>query len=362
MPHRLWIAVPAFRVAAALCMGVSAMTLPRMALDEVLGPVLARLHPVPPVALAPAKAIGLVLCENLVAAAPWPARPVALRAGLAVASLDLVGASPHAPLFLPQMPPMLSAGDPLPAGCDAILDPGAAQNQFGMVEITGSVAPGTHVRLAGHDAPQGSVIARAGCCFTAAQSLAAMVLGVAAVPVRRPRIALAITDPALAGWLATELARQGCLVEPDAARAHLLLRQHGEAAPRLALNPGEAGWIEWSGGQVVIDLPGRFDAAFGCWLALGMPALARLSGWPLRSVALPLALKLSSAIGASEIALLAMRDGKFHPLGVGDLTMASIASADAWLLIPPGSEGEAAGQRVTATALDQPFGFSEMGA
>jgi molybdopterin biosynthesis enzyme len=331
-----------------------------LALDEVLGPVQLRMQPVAPVALPPAEAIGLALCEDLVAAELWPRRPVALRAGLAVSSLDLVGASPHAPVFLPQMPPLLRAGDVLPAGCDAIIDPDAAKGRFGMIEVTESVAPGTHVRLAGHDAPQGKVIARAGATLSSAQALAAMVLGIPAVQVRRPAVSLAIADPALAGWATTMLTRLGCRIERDPTCAQLLLRHVEAAAPRLALNPGEAGWIAMSADQVVIDLPGRFDAAFGCWLALVIPALARLSGRASRSIILPLAQKISSAIGASEIALLATRAGKFHPLGVGDLTLASIASADAWLVVPPGSEGEPGGQLVTATPLDQPFGLLEM--
>ncbi len=332
----------------------------RRAVDEALGPVQACINRVAPVAMTPLAAVGLILSEDVVAPVHWPPRPVALRAGLAVSSLDLVGASPHAPIFLPDMPPLLGAGDALPAGCDAILDADAAQEQFGMIEITENVAPGAHVRLAGHDALQGSVIAKAGTAMTSAQALAATVSGVRAVNVRRPGVALAIADAELESWAATILARLGCLIESEPTCAGLIVRQVDTAVPRLALSPGEAGWIELSGHQVVVWVPGRFDAAMGCWLALVIPVLAHLSGWPLRSITLPLARKVSSAIGASEIALLSIRDGEFHPLGVGDLTLAAIASADAWIVLPPGSEGEAAGQLISATPLDQPFGLRDM--
>jgi molybdopterin biosynthesis enzyme len=44
-------------------------------------------------------------------------------------------------------------------------------------------------------------------------------------------------------------------------------------------------------------------------------------------------------------------DGAFLPLAAGDLPLAMVARADAWLLVPGGSEGYAAGAEVDAYML-----------
>jgi hypothetical protein len=68
---------------------------------------------------------------------------------------------------------------------------------------------------------------------------------------------------------------------------------------------------------------------------------------------LPLARKIASTVGIAEIALLGRKDDSWVPLAVGDLSYGAMLAADAWLLIPGGSEGFAAGTPVGAYMLGE---------
>jgi molybdopterin molybdotransferase len=73
-------------------------------LDELLQPVLRRLSPVLPGRVPLASSSGSVTAEPVRASRALPERAVALRTGLAVTSLDLVGATPQSPLVLTSEP------------------------------------------------------------------------------------------------------------------------------------------------------------------------------------------------------------------------------------------------------------------
>ena len=80
--------------------------------------------------------------------------------------------------------------------------------------------------------------------------------------------------------------------------------------------------------------------------------LDRLSGRTARkTVTLPLARKIASQVGIAEIVLLEREDGAWITLAVGELSLYAIARAEAWLLVPGGSEGFAAGTLVDAYML-----------
>ena len=68
-------------------------------------------------------------------------------------------------------------------------------------------------------------------------------------------------------------------------------------------------------------------------------------------VTLPLARKIASSVGIAEIVLLERDDGAWMPLAVGEMSLETIARADAWLAVPGGSEGYAAGTPVDAYML-----------
>jgi molybdopterin biosynthesis enzyme len=120
----------------------------------------------------------------------------------------------------------------------------------------------------------------------------------------------------------------------------------------IALQPGRTTAVGRIGKIPVVALPGAPDQALAVWWTLGLPVLDRLSGRkPRRALSLPLARKIASQVGMAEVALLQRSEGLWMPLAVGDLPLEIIARADAWLVIPGGSEGYAAGTPVDAYML-----------
>jgi molybdopterin molybdotransferase len=123
------------------------------------------------------------------------------------------------------------------------------------------------------------------------------------------------------------------------------LAERGEViAHGIALQPGRTSAVGRVANIPVIVLPGAPDQALAAWWTLARPVLDRLSGRQLRAkVTLPLARKIASGVGIAEIVLLEKNDDGWMPLAVGDLSLETIARANAWLAIPGSSEGFAAG-------------------
>jgi molybdopterin molybdotransferase len=120
----------------------------------------------------------------------------------------------------------------------------------------------------------------------------------------------------------------------------------------IALQPGRTCAVGRIGTVPVIALPGAPDQALAAWWTLALPALERLSGRQARRpVTLPLARKIASSVGIAEIVLLERNGEAWMPLAVGDLPLETLARADAWLVIPGGSEGHAAGTPIDAYML-----------
>jgi molybdopterin biosynthesis enzyme len=324
------------------------------ALDDVLQPVLADVSPVPPCTVPLAEAEGLRLAAPVIAPKALPAHHIALRSGLAVASLDLVGASMHSPVTLAR-PQTVEQGAPLRAGCDAVIDPGAVSGSGRFVEIGDQIAPGTHVRFAGHDLAEGACVAAAGARLTPERLLVCQTCGIADVHVRRPDVAFAIENPALKDWLSLRLQHLGCQPTADLSGAALVIRETRSAVPRIALQPGETAWITSSDGRVEIETPARFDGMLAAYAALILPVVARLMGQALRFDAVKLTRKLSSSLGQANLALFRIAAGHAEPLGVGDITLTALTKANAFAVIPAGTEGCAAGQSVDVVHFDDPF-------
>ena len=91
------------------------------------------------------------------------------------------------------------------------------------------------------------------------------------------------------------------------------------------------------------------DQALAAWWTLALPVLDRLSArQPRQRLTLPLARKIASSVGIAEIVLLQKDAGTWMPLAVGELSLETIARADAYLVVADGSEGFAAGTPVDA--------------
>jgi molybdopterin biosynthesis enzyme len=120
----------------------------------------------------------------------------------------------------------------------------------------------------------------------------------------------------------------------------------------IALRPGRTAAIGKVANVPVIALPGAPDQALAAWWTLVLPVLDRLAArQPRPSLRLPLARKIASGIGVAEIALLRRVENAWTPLACGDLSLDAIAGADAWLSVPAGSEGFAAGTPADAYIL-----------
>jgi molybdopterin molybdotransferase len=333
-----------------------ALTMQLVGVDAFLGPLLAQLAPVVPVRCSVQNATGGWLATDLAAPASSPAAAVALRAGLAVRALDLVGASPQSPVALPYRPELVSAGAELPPGCDAVIDPAAITQSGPLTEAMESVEPGAHVRLAGHDLQRQQLIRTAGSWISAELILAARLAGIDTVEVRRAGCAFAWPAGPQADWLMASVRSTGAQVTGDAAAAHVVIAPNDDDRPRLALRPGETGWANLQDqGPIEIKLPKRFDGMIGGWCAFVLPLLARLMDAEIARQPMRLTRKLVSTVGISEIALLRCDGDQAHPLAIGELTLAAIAGADAYALLAPGAEGAATGDPIHVTSLRFPF-------
>jgi molybdopterin biosynthesis enzyme len=358
-------------------------------LAEARTAFLAKIEPVAMTSMATAKAGGLVLAEDVLAPANVPAEALALESGYAIASRASVGASSYLPNVLPEMPALLEAGATLPAGCDSILDPADVREIPAGAEIIASIPPGQHVRQAGGDLTVDRVIASAGTRLSGSQVAVLRAAGLTEVPVRVPNVVVVapkgscasaalvmdfvaklgaevsiayVPEARLAGALPSTTSADLALVAgwsgPAFRSAADALGASGQLVARdVAVSPGAAmacGFIDPDARSTpVILLPGRIEETLAAWLLLARPALDQLAGFsaPRPTTVLPLARKISSAPGMVDVALLKRQADRWKPLGVGDISWAALAEADAWLAIPAESEGFAAGEIVEAEFL-----------
>jgi molybdopterin molybdotransferase len=162
--------------------------------QDQLAAVLAAVGPVAPLDVVLSDASGCILAEDVVAPADVPALPVAACDGYAVATGDLRGGSPGAPVVLPvahdvvagdpaalRLAPgqavRIASGGPVPAGADAVVP--AEDTDRGAVRVTlhRVPAPGEQIRPAGTDTPRGAVVIAAGTRLGARQLAVAAATG-----------------------------------------------------------------------------------------------------------------------------------------------------------------------------------------
>ena len=358
-------------------------------LDATLAALLEGIKPVAPVQLPLTEAPGCIAAE-LPPFKALPAFDMAAVDGWAFRSRDLVGASSYSPLPLTGSPVWVEAGDRIPKGCDCVIDPDLVEQAGGLFQVSAEAIPGQGVRRVGGDIAEGSPFIVAGRRIRALDLLTARAAGLDTVAVRRPRLRL-IGIPATAGTTVTVqliaesaratgaeiirveagerdarsiatafdaepydllvtvggtgVGRTDATIEALAARGELLA--HG-----IALQPGRTAAIGKIAGRPVIALPGAPDQALAAWWTLALPVLDRLSGREKRrTTTLPLARKIASSVGIAEIVLLQRADDAWMPLATGELSLETIARADAWLAVPGGSEGYAAGTPLDAYML-----------
>ena len=358
-------------------------------LDVALAALLQRVTPVAPVSLSLAEALGCVAADMPPLQAV-PRRDTAASDGWALRARDLVGASSYTPLPLARPPVWVEAGDAMPEDCDCVVDADSVDHAGPRFQMLTEAIPGQGVRRAGADIAEGKSVIAPSRRIRRIDLLGARAAGLQSLNVRRPRLRL-VDIPANSGYTDTvqliaelagaagastarakaggrDAASTAKAIEPcdcdllvtiggsgvgrtDAAIAALAAR--GEVvAHGIAVQPGRTAAVGRIGKIPVVALPGAPDQALAAWLTLVLPVLDRLSGLaPRQSITLPLARKIASSVGIGEIVLLERTENAWMPLAIGEMPLATIARSDAWLLVPGGSEGFAAGTPVDAYML-----------
>jgi molybdopterin biosynthesis enzyme len=305
----------------------------------------------------------------------WPPHDVAAVDGWALRASELVGASSYTPLPLAKQPAWVEAGERIPDGCDCVLDQDSVDGSAPIAQALAEAIPGQGIRRRGSEVADTNRVADAWRLGDVHQTMHGPRLRVVNVPggaittrliaggLRRSGIAFVSVEAAARdrASIAHALDADGCdlllmvggsgVGRTDA--AVMALAGRGEVlAHGLALEPGRTAAVGRIDRIPVIAVPGAPDSALAIWLTLVLPVLDRLSGRPKRqTIALPLARKIASTVGITELVLLEQGNGAWIPLSVGDLALEAVARADAWLVVPPVSEGYAAGTPADAYML-----------
>ncbi|HEY9056226.1 MAG TPA: molybdopterin-binding protein [Aurantimonas sp.] len=361
------------------------------AFDVVHDWLLDGLAPVAPVDLPLDAVLGAIAAEPEPASHACPSWDEAAIDGWALAARDLIGASSFAPA-VPAVPPVrVEVGDVLPDGCDCVVDLHGVDAQGPLIQVLTEAIPGQGVRRAGEDIAVGQLPAIPGRRISAFDLLCARRGGLMDLPVRRPLVRLIDLESAHAARLTADfagaragaagavVARVSCKRDAASIASNILaeaadlivlvggtgeggsdqtaaaIAQAGDlVAHGIALHPGRTAAFGRVGPVPVIALPGQPDQALAVWLTLVEPILLVLTGArPRDPVSLPLARKISSGIGVTDIVLLKQTERAWTPLTVGALSPAQLVSADAWCLIPAMSEGHAAGTPVAGYSLHE---------
>ncbi len=358
-------------------------------LDVALAALLQRVEPVAPVALPLAETLGCV-AAGMPPLEALPKRNMAASDGFALRARDLVGASSYSPLPLATPPVWVEAGDPMPDDCDCVVDSDSVDHAGPVFQVLAEAIPGQGVRRAGGDIAQGNFVIAPTQRIRPLDLLAARLAGLERLNVRRPRLrvvnipaasGIAVTAPLIAesaraagadvicaeaaGRDAASIARAldtgacdilitigGSGVGGSDATVAALAGRGEVIAHGIALQPGRTSAVGAIGKIPVVALPGAPDQALAAWWTLALPALDRLSGLRQRQPAtLPLARKIASSVGIAEIVLLEKIENTWMPLSIGEMSLDTIARADAWLQVAGLSEGFAAGTAVDAYML-----------
>ena len=351
-------------------------------LGDVLALSESRVGPVVPRKSALPDAAGGILAEDIVAR-QRPAQAIALRDGFAVEAAAVADATAYSPVPLASTPHRVDAGDALPDGTDAVAQLDSIVVRGQAAEAIAPVSPGEGVLLAGGDASPRVPLRRAGERLRERDVPVLAALGVSEVTVRSPRIVVGcggarrtpivgaahdilVRAIAGAGGRVSDAPSDAELFRQPPTDADAVIAVGGTGAGRndaavqtlarhgrvdvhgIAVSPGETAAFGFVGKLPVLLVPGRIDAALAIWLLIGRHLVARLAGGAADDVAamLPLKRKVTSAIGTTELMPVACSAGTAEPLASGYLSLTALARSDGWIVVPPQSEGFAAGTPV----------------
>jgi molybdopterin molybdotransferase len=301
----------------------------------------------------------------------------------------------------------IMTGAPVPDGADAVLPAENAEEAGDRVRVSEPVPPGRHVGRRGEDVQVGAVVLRAGRVLRPQDVAVLASIGAAPVPVvRQPRVAVIVTGDEL---LPAGTKPEGCrIVDSNSVMLEALVRRDGglpavlplvpdtreavraalagadvdvllvsggssvgqeDHAPRVlaelgelpvhgvALRPASPAGVGFMGGRPAFLLPGNPVSCLCAYDLFAGRAVRRLGGrspeMPYRSVMLPLARKIASAVGRVDYVRVRVEGGAVEPLATsGASVLSSTTRADGFVLVPRDSEGHAPGERVTVYLYD----------
>ncbi len=330
--------------------------------------------------------------------------------------LDLVGESLPGRPFLGRVEARqavrIMTGAPIPDGADAVVMAEVCEELQGVVELRDSVAPRKNVGATGEDIRAGTRVLPVGRRLRPQDGGLLASIGVSSVAcVRRPRVQLVITgDELLPPGSRPEGARivdsnsvvLRALVERDAGEilpyailpdraelirstledssADVLLVSGGSSvgqedhAPRLvaelgrldfhgiAMRPSSPTGIGrlpgGEGGRFVFLLPGNPVSCLCAYEFFAGPAIRAMGGrpreWPHRRVRLPLARKISSAIGRVDYVRVAVEKDRVVPISIaGASILSSTVRAAGAVIVARGCEGMPEGEEVEVLLYDE---------
>jgi len=388
--------------------------------------LLAAIEPQPPLGIGLLDAFGRRLCENIVADIDLPTFTSASADGYAVRAADIATATPSEPVTLPVLDtldspvyrgaPLLentavrvAPGAPIPEGADAVVPIEQTDGGELEVRVNVAVAEGQHLRLAGSDIADGTMLLEAGRRLDARAIGLLAEVGLDKVLVRQPPRVVVLTvgsDLVPPGFplasrahrydatttlIAAAAKADGAQVFPAGTfgndqqvlvqvlrdqliRADLIvavggqdgalvkvLKELGDATVhRVTINPGgrQAFALVGDDRTPVIALPAGASSAFVGYQAFVRPALRKLQGEPdeqPQSRILPARVALHGHDEATELIPAIISGRGVEPAGVPGTELAyDVARADALIVLPPGTHLVPANSDVEVWVLTPP--------
>jgi molybdopterin molybdotransferase len=351
-----------------------------------------------------ANASGRVLADDLRLEAAMPPADRAAVDGLALSARETVGASAYNPLPFrlglggalrapAGQGKLVAAGDPMPAGTDAVVRLEEMPDAAAALEVIEPVAKGENVEAAGSHAPAGAIVLRRGWRVRPHElGLLASVGRKSVAVMPRPRIRIVLAGRgsprdengpmlqacierdggAVRGPPARVEGRAAIAAAICAAAADLVLvaggsgtglgdetaaamREAGEVVLHgIAIAPGgTAGLARTRLGLPVLMLPGAPAACLCAYELFAGRAVRRLGGrdpgLPFPTLRTTTARKIVSSIGRTEMVPVRRRDdGAVEPTGsFAGAALFALAEADGFVIVPQSSEGCPAGAACT---------------
>jgi len=401
------------------------MPVPLISINAARGLVLDAVRPLGSETVALDDALGRVLAEDVTAAGNVPPFPCSAMDGYAVIAgaagrrLAVVGESragtPSSHHLADGEAVRISTGAAVPSGATAVIpQENVVTNGDGAIETEAEVAPGNHVRGAGEDMREGTVVLTAGTPLGPVALGAAAAAGVGTVTAaRQPRVAVLCTGDELRAPgeplgpgeihnsnapMLTGLAQRLGATTPPAQRlpddreatttgigaaldqsdvviisGGVSVGPHDHVKPALdalgvtevfwsvALQPGKPTWfgVPAAGHPLVFGLPGNPVSAVVTFSLFVAPALAALQGAPTPAPPRPtavLGVDVRRNPRRDQMIRVRLRDEddvvRAYPNGAqGSHILTSLLGADALALVPAGEGTLCAGDTVSLHAL-----------